>query len=163
MLSKVYIALLAIFTAIMVFFTYYSWSWLDSIGSPTAAIAGYEFHSSSSWTVLWLSAAGLLLLANSILWVTGRIWSMWATFTYFSLFVVIKAFWLDPASLFFMASAGMTDQTFTVGPIMATILIIVAASIVFFDQFLLIRLREKTFPTVVDDDTKSEIEPTESN
>jgi hypothetical protein len=146
MLIKIYIALLALSILIIGFFTLYSWSWLGSIGSPARAVAGYEYYAGLSWPILWLSASLLLVLANSILWVTGRVWPMWTTLIYFQIFVLLKAFWLDPALLAFQNASGMTNETFTIGPLLAAILIIIAAAIVFFDQFLLIRLKEKTFP-----------------
>ncbi len=146
MLIKIYIALLTVSVAVMGFFTLYSWSWLGSIGSPAMAVAGYEYHAGLSWPVLWLSASILLILANSILWVTGRLWPMWTTLIYFQLFVVIRAFWLDSSLLAFRNEARLTDETFTIAPIFAAAVIMTAAAIVYFDQFLIIRMKEKTFP-----------------
>ncbi len=148
MLIKIYISLLTLSVAAMGFFTLYSWSWLGSIGSPAGAVAGYEYHAGASWPVLWLSASILLILANSILWVTGRLWPMWTTLLYFQIFVLIRAFWLDPTLLNIKNAAGIADSTFTVAPILAAILIIIAAAIVFFDQFLILRLKEKTYPAI---------------
>jgi hypothetical protein len=146
MLIKIYIALLALSVLIMGFFTLYSWSWLSSIGSPAGAIAGYEYYAAISWPVLWLTASILLILANSILWVTGRVWPMWTSLIYFQVFVILRAFWLDPALLAFQNASGLTDRSFTVAPLLAAIIILMAAAIVFFDQFLIIRLKQKTFP-----------------
>jgi hypothetical protein len=145
MLTKIYLSLLTLSISAMGFFTLYSWSWLSSIGSPAGAVVGYEYHASASWPVLWLSASILLILANSILWVTGRLWPMWTTLLYFQMFVLIRAFWLDPALLNFKNAAGFADSTFTVAPILAAFLIIIAAAIVFFDQFLILRMKEKTY------------------
>ena len=145
MLSKIYVVLLAISLLLMGFFTWYSWSWLNSIGSPIDTVRGYQYHADLSWPTLWISAIVLLMLANSILWVTGRLWPMWTSLAYFQLFVILRAFWLDPALVSFKSSAGMTDSTFSVAPIMAAILILIAGAIVFFDQFLVLRMREKTY------------------
>ncbi len=146
MLTKIYLALLAISVLMMSFFTFYSWSWLGSIGLPAAAVSGYEYHAGISWPVLWLSATVLLVLSNSILWATGRSWPLWTTLIYFQVFVIVRAFWLDTSLLAFKNNAGLTGDTFTLRPIMAAFLVIIAAAIVFFDQFLVFRLREKTFP-----------------
>ncbi len=146
MLIKSYIVLLAVSIAVMSFFSLYSWSWLGSIGSPVSAVAGYEYHAGLSWPFLWLSASILLILANSILWISGRLWPIWGTLLYFQAFVLIRAFWLDRALLGYKNAAGMTDSTFTVAPIMAALLIVIAGAIVFFDQFLVLRLRAKTYP-----------------
>ena len=45
MWSKIYLAILAVAVVVMAFFTYYAWSWLQSIGQPVAAAAGYDYHS----------------------------------------------------------------------------------------------------------------------
>lgn len=146
MLIKIFIGLLAVSVGIMVFFTYYSLSWLGSIGAPSAAAAGYDYHVGISWPLLWLSTIILLLLANSILWLVGKVWPMWVTLFYFQIFIVIRGFWLDPAFLEFRNSAGLDSGTFTIAPILAALLIVISAAIVFFEQFLLIRLKAKTFP-----------------
>ncbi|CAN5146514.1 hypothetical protein BH20ACI2_BH20ACI2_04750 [soil metagenome] len=158
MLIKIYLSLLALSMAAMGFFTLYSWSWLGSIGLPAGAIAGYEYHARASWPVLWLSASILLVLANSILWVTGRLWPMWTTLLYFQIFVLIRAFWLDPALLSFKNASGIADSTFTVAPILAAVLIMIAAAIVFFDQFLILRMKDKTYPAIEPESIGSEAE-----
>ena len=145
MLIKIYAALLAVSILVMGFLTFYSWSWLGSIGLPASAVSGYEYHAGISWPILWVSATILLVLANSILWAKGRLWPIWTTLAYFQIFVLLRAFWLDPALLAFKNNAGLTDATFTIRPIMAALLIIIAAAIVFFDQFLVLRLKEKTY------------------
>ncbi len=163
MLTKIYLFLLALSTAAMGFFTLYSWSWLNSIASPAGAVVGYEYHASASWPVLWLSASILLILANSILWVSGRLWPMWTTLLYFQIFVLIRAFWLDPALLSFKNDAGIADSTFTIAPILAAVLIIMAAAIVFFDQFLILRLKEKTYPAIEPESIESKADNPESS
>jgi hypothetical protein len=146
MLTKIYLALLASAVLVMSFFTFYSWSWLGSIGSPAAAVSGYEYHAAISWPVLWLSSAILLVLSNAILWATGRSWPLWATLIYFQFFVIVRAFWLDTSLLTFRNDTGLSNDTFTLRPLMAAFLVIIAGAIVFFDQFLVLRLREKTYP-----------------
>ncbi len=145
MWNKIYLGVLAIAVAIMGFFNYYSWSWLQSIGSPEAAIKGYEYHSSLAWLVLWVFAVLLLLLGNSVLWASRKSWALWTTFLYFSVFLIIRNFWLDRAFLDFESRhAGL--EGLSVAPIIAVSLIILAAIIVFFDNFLVTRLRAKTYP-----------------
>lgn len=162
MWSKLYIALLGLSIVVLAFFTYYSWSWLQSIGLPAEAIASYQYHSRLSWTALWLSAAALLILGNVVLWTAGRTWAMWTTFLYFSAFIVVRYFWLDEKFLHFMKSNGLFDGSFSVGPFFAVILIAIAAAIVFFDQFIVTRLRAKTFPVSVSPEvTKNDEQPAE--
>ena len=146
MWSKLYLAVLALSLAAMGFFTFYSWSWLQSKGNPADAVAAYQYHSGLSWTVLLLSAAALLILGNAVLWAGGRAWAMWLTFLYFASFVVTTYFWLGEAFFHFKKDRGLFDGSFSVGPIFAVILIAIAAIFVFLDQFLIVRLNKKMYP-----------------
>lgn len=67
MWNRIYLLVLAVCTVIMVFFTYYSWTWLKSIGSPQAAVEGYLYHSGLAWKFLWISSIALVILANAVL------------------------------------------------------------------------------------------------
>ena len=146
MLIKIFIAFLAVSVLVTGFFTFYSWSWLGSIGAPASAVAGYEYHAGISWPILWISAVVLLIIANSILWTKGQQWPLWTTLIYFQIFVIIRSFWLDASLLAFKSNAGLTDATFTIRPILGALLIFIAAAIVFFDQYLVVQLKEKTYP-----------------
>ncbi len=154
MFSKIYLALLGISIAVMAFFTYYSWSWLQSIGLPAAAVAGYEYHAGFAWAALWISTVALLLIANAVLWATGRSWAVWTTLVYFSVLIATRYFWLDQAFFTFKKTNGLFDGSFSVAPLLAVILIVLMAAIAFFDQFIIVKLRARTYPvpeeTVVD-------------
>ncbi|MFZ1701863.1 MAG: hypothetical protein WBO10_12480 [Pyrinomonadaceae bacterium] len=153
MFSKIYIAALAIACLVMGFFTFYSWSWLQSIGLPTAAVAGYEYHAGMAQTALWISVVALLFLANAVLWTSGRAVAIWTTFVYFTVFIVINYFWLDQAFFHFKKVNGLFDGSFSIGPFFAVILIVLMAMIAFFDQFIVTKLRAKTLgsPNEVED------------
>jgi len=156
MWSKIYFIILGLSAAMMAFFTYYSSSWLESIGIPGAAAAGYDYHSNLAWPALWISAAVLLLLGNAVLWNNGKAWAVWTTFAYFAVAVAIRYFWLEPASTAFRRMHGLADGGFSAGPFFAVILIVVMAIAVFVDQFLVIRMRAKSYPTpTVDADIDS--------
>ncbi|MEO6655169.1 MAG: hypothetical protein ABIO36_03730 [Pyrinomonadaceae bacterium] len=143
---KLYLAALGLSITVMAFFTYYSWSWLQSIGLPSVAVAGYVYHSNLSWVTLWISAAALLIVGNAVVWANGRALALWATFLYFAVFVIIRYFWIDESFLHYRKTNGLVDGSFSVGPFFAVILIPLAGVIVFFDKFLVIRLRAKTYP-----------------
>ena len=145
MFSKIYLVLLGVFLAAMAFFTYYSWSWLQSIGQPAAAVVGYEYHAGFAWTLLWVSIVTLLILANAVLWRSGRSWAIWTTFVYFAVLVVARYFWLDQAFFHFKKANGLFDGSFSVAPLFAVILVVLMAAIAFFDQFIVVKLREKTY------------------
>jgi hypothetical protein len=145
MFTKIYLALLGISIAVMAFFTYYSWSWLQSIGLPTAAVVGYEYHAGLAWTALWISVVALMVIANAVLWATGRSWAVWTTFVYFAVLIIARYFWLDQLFFRFKKTNGLFDGSFSVAPLMAVILIVLVAAIAFFDQFIVVRLRAKTY------------------
>ena len=145
MFTKIYLAILGISIAVMAFLSYYSWSWLQSIGLPAAAVAGYEYHAGYAWAALWISVVALLLLANAILWATGRSWAVWTTLVYFSVFIVTRYFWLDQAFFSFKKTNGLFDGSFSVAPLLAVILMVLMAAIAFFDQFIIVKLRAKTY------------------
>jgi len=161
MFAKIYIALLAISSALMAFFTYYSCGWLASVGAPAAAIAGYDYHASYGSTALWLTTILLLMLANAVLWSSGRVWAMWLTVIYFALFMTLRSFWLEPAAVAFRTGNGLAADISGIGPILAAALIAFVALIVFLDQFMIIRLRMTTYApaSVAQPDAEDEENP----
>lgn len=146
MLSKIYLAVLSLSLVAMGFFIFYSWSWLQSIGVPSAAAVGYEYHAGLAWPLLWITTIALLALGNAILWETNRSWAMWLAFVYFTVMAVIRFFWLEQTYFAYRRAANLTDGSFTLGPFLAVVVIAIVAAIVFFDQFLILRLREKMYP-----------------
>jgi len=158
MLSKIYLGLLAISFAAMAFFTYYSWSWLQSIGQPKAAVEGYEYHANLACIFLVISGIVLLMLANGVLWATQRAWAMWATFTYVAIFVIVRYFWLGEEFFRYKKTNGMFDGSFSLGPVMGAILVVVAAVLVFANQFGSVRLYRKMY-SKVEPDTELVSEP----
>ena len=150
MLSKIYLAILVLSLVAMGFFVFYSWSWLQSIGLPAAASQGYEYHAGLAWPLLWITTIALLGLANAILWATNRSWAMWVTFVYFTAMVVLRFFWLEQAYFAFRKTNNLFDGSFALGPFVAVIMIVVMAAIVFFDQFIIVRLRQKMYAPVQD-------------
>ncbi|MFM9904012.1 MAG: hypothetical protein ACKVQJ_05505 [Pyrinomonadaceae bacterium] len=154
MWSKLYLVLLAFAVILLAFLTFYSWSWLQSIGSPTAAVAGYEYYSGIGWPALWVSMVVLLAMGNGVLWESGRSWAMWTTFIYFSVGLILRFFWLDQSFFQFKKNNSLVDASVSFAPLMAVILIILMAVIVFFDTFLVVRLRAKTYPEPVDEEPK---------
>jgi|SRR5437868_7068102 hypothetical protein len=141
MWNKIYFAVLTAAVLAMSFFTIYAHSWLGSIGNPGDALAGYDFYAGLGSTFLWISTAVLLILANVILWNTRRGWALWASLAYFSIFVILRAFWLERARHNFQNS-----DSFFFTPLVGVILIIAAGAIVFFNQFVNLRLNEKMYP-----------------
>src|SRR5205809_4376915 len=104
MWNKIYFVVLAVAFLVMCFLTFYANSWLGSIGNPKDALEGYYYYAGLGSTFLWISSAVLLILANVILWTTQRGWATWTTLTFFAIFVILRAFWLEKARYNFQNS-----------------------------------------------------------
>jgi len=158
MLKKLFITALALCIAVIAFFMYYSWSWLQSIGLPATAFQGYIYHSELAWYVLWISFTALLLLGNGILWATRSSWALWTSFIYFGVFILLKYFWLDQSAFQFKKAAGLGDAWFSFGPIFGVMIVAGAALLVILDHFVVLRLYQRAFPTTVENVPFSEVE-----
>lgn len=144
MWTNIYLIALAIFIIPMGFFTVYSWSWLQSIGNPQTKIENFAFWSGISWAFLWISSIILLISANIILWKTRRAWALWTMLGYFVIFIILKYFWLDQL---FASINNSVQNSFTLSALYGTVLCLLAAAIVFFNQFIVLRMTEKMHPT----------------
>jgi hypothetical protein len=156
MWTKIFFAALGLSIAVMAFFSYYSWSWLQSIGQPEAAAEGYAYHAKLAWPTLLITTSILLVLANTVYWVGARLWPLWTTFAYFALFTGIRYFWLGREFFAFQKENGMSDAYFSGQSLLAVLLILGMAAIVFVDQVMIIRLRSRAYPaplSTVDTDT----------
>ncbi len=156
MLNKVYLAVLAIAVAVMAFFTFYAWSWLQSIGLPQAAVAGFVYHSTCAATSLWIFVLLLLILANAVLWTTGRAWAMWVTFLFFALFALISNFWMNRMFIDYQQQHFGMDDGLSSGPFLGAIMIIIMGLFVFADQFLLVRVQQKMYPPSIPELTEND-------
>jgi hypothetical protein len=96
------------------------------------------------------------MLGNAVFWVNDRLWAMWTTFTYFAVFTAIAYFWLEPASFAFNNQNGLSDAGFSARPFLGVGLILGMAAFVFVDQFVMIRMRAKTYPQPVEVTEKDE-------
>ena len=146
MWNKIFLGVLTIAILITGIFTVYSYSWLGSIGNPASAVEGYQSVSSLASVILWISTIILIVLANFLLWQTRRSWAMWVSFAFFAVFIALRYFWLDNALLNFQKTHNLTDSSFSFSPIFGIIFVVLAAVIVFFNQFINLRLNEKMYP-----------------
>ena len=148
MWNKIYLIALAVLSLPMLFLTYYSYSWLQSIAAPQSVVANYGYYSSIGWTYLWISTLILLILANVLLWKINKAWALWATFFYFAIFVVVRYFLLETKYYSYVSDNFPAQSALPVGVFIAVILCAVGAIIVYFDQFLVRRLRYKMIPQI---------------
>ena len=149
MWTKLYLAVLAVSSVLAAFFMFYAWSWLQSIGLPINAAAGAEYHAAFASATIWLATILLLIIANALLWTNGKAWPMWATFLYFAVFIVAQYFWLERSIVFFKEEHLLSEHHVYIAPIAAALLVIAAGAVTFFDKYVVIRLRAKTYPAPV--------------
>ena len=147
MWNKIYLVALAIAVLPMIFITYYASSWLQSIGSPMAAIIGFNSTSRIAYYWLWISTAVLIVMANVVLWNHLKAWAMWTTLAYLVVFLLLQAFWLHPTSNLFIASNNLPFETPILRPLVLMITAVVAGIIVYFDQLAVVRMRERIHPS----------------
>ena len=143
MWNKIYLIALAVLILPIVFLSYYSWSWLQSIGAPQNVVSNYEYWSTLSWSYLWISTVILLIIANVLHWKTHRAWALWATFIYFATFIIVRYFWLNQSFFHYKKANNLWQGEFSIAPLFGVLLCVVAAVIVFFNQFLIKRLQDK--------------------
>ncbi len=161
MWNKIFIGTIAFFSILVSFFTYYSWSWLQSIGSPPAAIEGYAYNSSLGWTSFWIGTIILLIIANIVLLKTEKAWALWATFGFFALFVIAKYFWVGLTAIEFERENSLPVSGSILGPFLAVILCLIFGAFVYADQLLAVKLLRRIYPSPDIEEPSPELAPTD--
>lgn len=144
MWTKIFLILLAVAFLAMSVLTYLSYSQLQSLGfAPKDIAASFLSYAGFYWTVLWISALALLILSNVLLWLTRRYWALWFTFLFFSIFVLVRTWWLNEVYVSYTKQNNLPAETLFGYGILGVLLCIVAAVGIFFNQFLVLRMRDK--------------------
>lgn len=143
MWNRIYPIVLAIAVLITGWLTFYAYSWLGSIGNPQIAAEQYNHFWMLGSTALWISFILLLAAANAVLWTTRKSWALWATFAFFAVFVLLQNFLLSTRFTQFEKANYMTESSFTITPVIGVFLCIIGAVIVYFNQVIVLRMREK--------------------
>ena len=146
MWNKIYWAILAIAILAMGVLLYLPYSWLQSVTAPKEVAAQYEFYSNISWIFLLISSLILLIAGNVVLWKTLRSWAMWTSLLYFAVFMIAHTFWLENSFFRFKQDNNFESGVISWSPLFGVVLIVLAAVIVFFNQYLVKRLNDKMFP-----------------
>ncbi len=160
MWNKIYTAVLGILFVLMAGLTFYSYSWLQSVGAPVNVVQNYDYYSNIGWMFLCISSLVLLVLANVVLWTTRNAWAMWATFLYFAFFTLIQTLWLDQSFFNYQQQNGLAGRAFSLGAFSGILFCGLAAAIVFFNQFIAKRMRDKMFQpqSATESQTQAEID-----
>lgn len=145
MWNKIYLAALAIALLAMGVLTYFSASWLQSLTKPVDVAASYEYYQNIYSSFLWISSLVLLILANVLLWKLRKSWALWTTFLYFAVFVLLQGWWLGALYLDFKQRNNLTQESFSLTGLVGAVLCVAAAVGIFFDQFLVLRMRDRMF------------------
>lgn len=153
MWTKIYIGVLAAAILVTGFFTFYSHSWLGSVGKPETVVGSYEYFSNLAWSAIWIFTIILLVTANFVLWHTRKIWAMWTTFGFFAIFVLLQTFWLAGIFTDYKVTNNLSESSVFFTPFLGIIFCFLIAVIVYFNQFLLLRVSEKTRGTAAEVET----------
>lgn len=146
MLNKIFLLALAIGSIIMCALTYLVYSQLKHIGFASTQIAAdYKIYENYFLEFLWFSSAVFLILGNIILWSKRKSWGVWATLLYFGLFFLLQGWWLGNEFYAYKVANNLPVGGFYGGGLFSTIIVVVAAVGIFFDQFLVLRLRDRLY------------------
>lgn len=148
MWNKIFFGLLGLGTVVSIFFAYYAHSWLQSIGAPAAALDGFYYNSGLGWVTVLISSLALLIVANVVLWLQRHAWAAWTTLLYFAVFTVLWYFWLLPSAREFAFSSNIQTPTSSLTPLSGVVFCLAAAALVYFDQFLVVRLAARMHPAM---------------
>lgn len=147
MLNKVFPIALTLAVVIMAILTYFAYLQLQSVGFAPSVIAGNYLQFEGYYQqFLWLSSVILLLLANILLWKEKKSWALWATLGYFAFFVLINGWWLNGIFADYKRANFSPDGNLNTAGLFSAIICIAAAVAVFFDQFIVLRMRERMHP-----------------
>lgn len=148
MWNKIYPIFLAVFVLVMLVLTYLAYSQLQSIGfAPEVIRDNYQTYENYFRQFLWMSSVVLLILANVLLWTERKSWALWTTLLYFALFTLLEGWWLGRAYTAYLQQHNLPQSAISFGILISTIMCIVAAVGIFFDHFLVLRMRERIYKT----------------
>jgi len=148
MWNKIYLVILAVAILAMGVLLYLPYSWLQSVTAPRDVAEHYKFYSNISWVFLLISSLVLLIAGNVVLWMTRRSWALWTSLLYFAVFIIAHTFWLENSFFRYKQASNLESGVISWSPIFGAVLIGLAAIIVFFNQYLVKRMRDKMYPAV---------------
>jgi F0F1-type ATP synthase assembly protein I len=144
MWNKIFLGLFAVALVVMCAMTFWCYNWLGSIDKPETVAANFANSQSLYWTILWISSAVLMIVANVLLWTKKSAWALWATFGFFAVFIILQTWWLNELFAGYAAKNNLAAGFVGMG-IVGIILCIITAVGVFFNQFIVFRMRDKMF------------------
>ena len=153
MWNKIYSLLLVVSIVVVSAAAYLAYSQLQSIGfAPAQIIASYDTYSSAYWGFLGVSFAVLVTVGNIILWKFRTAWALWTSLAFFVVFVLLKSFWLGSKLLDYETNNNLPHSSPFISYFAGVLLCAAAAAIIFFNHFLVLRMRDKIYgePAAID-------------
>lgn len=146
MINKIFLAVIAIAAIVMAVLTFLTYSQLQSNGfAPDRIVQNFEYYDTIHKTALWISSLTLLVLANIILWTYRKSWALWSTFAFFAVFILLNMWWFGDSLVDYKKTNNLLNGSFNIGGIIGAVFVVVVGIGIFFNQFLVLRMRDKMF------------------
>lgn len=146
MWTKIYFALLAAASLALGVLASLGYAELQSKGfAPKDIAESFLSYRNLYWQVLCISSLILLVLANVILWTQRRAWAIWTTFGLFALSVLVQSWWLGEVYLEYARENNLIESGFSFDGILGVMLCAAVAAGAFFNQFLVLRMRDRIY------------------
>lgn len=156
MWNKIYSLLLAVSIVVVGVVAYLAYKQLQSIGfAPAQIVASFDTYSSAYWGFLGVSFAVLLAVGNVILWKSRTAWALWTSLAFFVVFVLLRSFWLGRVLFDYETVNGLQHSSPFISYFAGVLLCAAAAAVVYFNHFLVLRMRDKIYsaPAAIDNQT----------
>lgn len=159
MLNKIFLILFAVAILFMATLSFLTNSQLSSIGFPPPQIVDtFKSYENLHWLSLWISSLILLVLSNVIMWTYRKSWALWLTFSFFAVFIMVNTWWLTESLKAYQIKEHLdTAGLLSKNGIFGAIFCIVGGVGIFFNQYIVLRLRDKMFNKP--DESVEQIEP----
>jgi len=146
MWNKIYTLLLVVSVIVISIVAYLAYSQLQSIGfAPARIAASFDTYANAYWGFLGISFLVLLAVGNVILWLFRRSWALWTSFAFFVVFTLLKSFWLDSVLFDYETTNSLPPSSTFISYFVGVLMCAAVAAVVFFNQFLVMRMRDKTY------------------
>jgi hypothetical protein len=98
----------------------------------------------------------LLAVGNVILWLFRQSWALWSSFAFFAVFTLLKSFWLDSVLFNYESTNSLPPSSTFISYFVGVLMCGAVATVVFFNQFLVMRMRDKMHgePTLIKNQTE---------
>ncbi len=147
MLNKIFLGLLAVAILMMAALSFLTNSQLTSIGFPPPQIVEtFRSYENLHWLAMWISSLVLLVLANVIMWTNRKSWALWLTFVFFAAFIMVNTWWLTENLSAYQTSNKLdTGGMLSKNGVFGAVFVVATGIGIFFNQFIVFRLRDKMF------------------